>query len=169
MYIMELIYKLPLPTEIVRDCIIPYTYNCQPCILCNDIRNFYTERQRMINIYGIIFKKETQLYENELNDWIANDITSFANEFNPTQDGYVINFYTIFSRHVRLYTDNDVDLYIKYLFSKPIHIQINIIWSLFTPHERMQFLLLKLVEVWGVLTLFDRMDITEILTIVPFI
>jgi len=134
---MSFIYRLP---EEIRQQIIPYTYNIQNPQLLDDIRNFISSRDTLLEIY--YQRWITELGEEEPEDkwWVINDITRFANKNRSTMYGYIDNFYNIFMRIYQLHTNGQIQIYITTMQSKSITSQINIFWGILTPDERLQML-----------------------------
>ena len=137
MQLSNLISKLP--DEIVQH-IISYTYNLQNKALLNDIVNYNKTKKTVLNRYHK-FYKPFMIYKQTIdNDWLINDMFGYANDYKATMNGFVDNFYSIISRKQLLQTRQDIDKYIIKLESKEILSQINILWGLFTPDERNEFI-----------------------------
>jgi hypothetical protein len=60
--------------------------------------------------FWILFAEDTKP---EDENWLLNDIYTYANEDNATMNGYVDKFYNIYRRHVMLDSKEKVDKYIK--------------------------------------------------------
>jgi len=120
-----------LPKEIIYK-ILFYTYDIQPKFLLSDIRNLQCTKSLLYTIYR-------SYWEDEYNDWLINDITAFANNYNATMYGYVPHFFSIFLRNKLLNTDEDVDKYISILGTRSVKSQINIFLGLFTIEDRVKF------------------------------
>ena len=48
-----------LPTEIILNHIIPYTYSPQPNLLCKDIKTYHYTFGKITNLYQMVFSKRT--------------------------------------------------------------------------------------------------------------
>jgi len=129
----ELIRKLPM--ELVLQ-IIPYTYCLQNKTLLHDIKN-YTESKTILSNYyynyWIIF---IQSQEPQDKYWLVNDLFAYANNYNPTMNGYDEHFYNIFKRNTFLQSNKDIDRYILNLEKKDVSSQINIFLGMLTPNQR---------------------------------
>ena len=92
----NLLYRLPI--ELMREHIIPFTYNPQPDFLLKDIRNFTSFRCEIFDLYKTLYPN----YENlrEIMEWVSNDISRFNNQdiplmyviirkLSPELDGYL--------------------------------------------------------------------------------
>jgi len=134
---MSFIFRLP---EEIRQQIIPYTYNIQKPQLLDDIRNFISSRNRLLEIYNQRWVIELGEEEPEDKWWIINDITRFANKNKATMYGYIDSFYDIFMRIHQLHTKEQTQIYITTMQSKSITCQINICWGILTPDERLQMM-----------------------------
>jgi len=121
-----------MPREII-DKIIFYTHSCQPQCLIEDIKHINMVKQDLTIMYR-------NYWDYEYNDWLINDIISYANNYNATMYGYVDKFYNIFLRHICLENILQVDQYIIYLGRKEVMSQINIFLGLLTIEERNEFL-----------------------------
>jgi len=67
-----------IPTEIVRDYIMPYTYCPQPDNLCADIRSYHKTILNLKQFYSTIFPT-LPTHDPEGGDmaWLSNDIIRF--------------------------------------------------------------------------------------------
>lgn len=79
-----------LPIEIIRECIMPFTYCPQPIRLCDDIKSYKKCKTYLQDVYNIIYEDSEN--PEEPSDWMANDICRFLNLDNATMYGFV-NFY----------------------------------------------------------------------------
>jgi hypothetical protein len=131
-YLWLLLQKLP--DEIVRECILPYTYQPQSPLLCADIRSFYNTYHNMCEIYSLAYP-----LHNESKEWLSNDITLFLNDDFATMCGYRI-FYINAYRRMFMNRDKDVDTIIHCIQKndKKVPNDIKIHIGLMTPQERLQ-------------------------------
>lgn len=133
----ELIEKLPM--DIVLQ-IIPYTYHLQNKDLLADIKNYIETKTLLSDYYynyWIIFMQSHELQDKY---WLINDIFAYTNNYNPTMNGYVEQFYNIFKRNTFLQTNQDIDRYILNLEKKDVRSQINVFLGLLTLQERKEFI-----------------------------
>ena len=139
---MEIIQKLP---EDVMRYIIPYTYAVQPKELLEDIRSYYVTLKKAKDIYKRYWnvKEENECnccgVPNEDIDWLINDIFGFMNEDVATMIEYVPNFCDLWLRCLRLYSYEQVLEYMKVFEKKSAITQVNMMWGLMKPNERMEF------------------------------
>jgi hypothetical protein len=126
-----------IPDDVLRECIIPYTYAPQSKELCEDIRNYFEVSNDLFDMYR---KEYINGYENEDKDWLINDITRFMNQDQATMYGYIDYYIQFFRRMYRL-QNADRDRIINFfknseLYPFPRDINRNI--ALMTPVERKQ-------------------------------
>lgn len=105
------IYQLPI--DVIREHILPYTYEPQSQELCEDIRNYYEVSNHLSEKYQQIYKDG---YTNEDKEWLLNDIERFMNEDKPTMFGYV-EFYTKFFQRIYMLQNATRDQVIEFLKS----------------------------------------------------
>ena len=82
-----------LPTDVIREHIIPYIHEYQPEDLRKDIHNFFTTKDILFEIYY----KQYNIIE-EAKEWIQNDIVRFMNDDIATMFGYTENHIDKFRR-----------------------------------------------------------------------
>ena len=111
MLLRQQIYNLP--DDIIREHILPYTYEPQSRELCEDIRNFYKIKNHLSENYRRIYKNG---YKNEDKEWLLNDIHRFMNEDKPTMFGY-LDFYTQFFQRIYMLRNASRDQVIEFLQS----------------------------------------------------
>jgi len=85
-----------LPIELMREHIIPFTYNPQPEFLVKDIRDFTSFRCELYELYKTLYPD----YENsrDIMDWVSNDISRFNNQDIPLMYGYSDKHYEYWRR-----------------------------------------------------------------------
>lgn len=105
------IYQLPI--DVIREHILPYTYEPQSQELCEDIRNYYEVSNHLSEKYQQIYKDG---YTNEDKEWLLNDIERFMNEDKPTMFGYV-EFYIQFFQRIYMLQNATRDQVIEFLKS----------------------------------------------------
>jgi hypothetical protein len=128
-----------LPQDIMYH-IIPYTYQLQPNVIMNDIKNYKETKELIVSLYYNYWIVNFEEAEPEDKYWLINDLVLFINNDQATMNGYVENFYNIFRRNQCLQTCESINNYVSNLETKSVTTQINIIWSLLTPKERTEFL-----------------------------
>ena len=84
-----------LPLDIIRECIMPYTYSPQPPKLCMDIQSFAQVKELLDTNYAVN-------HGDEFYDWMANDISRFLNNDLPTMLGYHDFFMNVLKRSMML-------------------------------------------------------------------
>ena len=124
-----------LPTDIMINHIIPYTYSIQPKILLFDIRSFYQDLSLVEIVYFIDYN----------NYMLLNDLIIFSNS-NIGRDLCTLGQYNILLRNITLqYKPQEyLDYYILNVFhnysKKNANSKIKMIWGLLTPIERTRFI-----------------------------
>ena len=85
-----------LPIELMREHIMPFTYNPQPEFLVRDIRDFTSFRCELYELYKTLYPD----YENsrDIMDWVSNDISRFYNQDIPLMYGYSDKHYEYWRR-----------------------------------------------------------------------
>lgn len=123
-----------IPEDIIREHIIPYTYEPQPKTLCDDVRNYYDVLNELKAMYATIYSNG---YDNEDNDWLSNDIERFMNEDFPTMFGYR-DFFLQFYRRMFLLQHANENKIISLLSTESIRMSTNVPRqiALMTPSER---------------------------------
>ena len=127
-----------LPVNIILQ-IIPYTYTIQEKKLLDDIRDYNESKKILLYMYHQYWNIEMGHYfigEDNYLHWLLNDIFAYANEYNPSRDGYNEKFYEIFKRNKLLLSKQQIDNYIDLLEKKDLLTQINILIGLLTIKER---------------------------------
>ena len=128
-----------LPQDIV-DYIIPFTYQLQPNVIMNDIKNFNETKELILDLYYNYWIVHIEETEPEDKYWLINDLIAFFNNYEATMYGYTEKFYNIFRRNQSLQSNESINSYVSNLETKPVDSQINIFWSLLTPKERIEFI-----------------------------
>jgi hypothetical protein len=122
-----------LPEDVIRECIIPYTYKPQSHTLCNDIRSFYNTYNGIREIYQLAYP-----LDDESNEWLSNDIVRYLNNDFATMYGYRM-FYLNVYRRIFINHQKNTDEIIECIKKTeknnyPNDIKIHI--GLLTPNER---------------------------------
>jgi len=105
-----------IPFDIIINHIIPYTYNIQPNLLLEDIKNYYTIKIKLIND-----KYNTNIIKHEL----------LSNCYMNKQ-----KFNNILDKHFQIHLKN-YDYHIIYKYSQ--NTQFNIVFGLLSREERAYF------------------------------
>ena len=123
-----------LPDDIIRECILPYTYQPQSPLLCADIRSFYNTYNNMSEIYSLAYP-----LHNESKEWLSNDIELFLNDDFAIMNGYR-EFYINTYRRIFMNRDKNIHKIIGCIHKSekkfPNDIRIHI--GLLTPQERLE-------------------------------
>jgi hypothetical protein len=116
-----------IPYNIILN-IFSYTYNPQPTKLLDDIQDYYSTKEKLLNKYNKMWIEENidLDFSNEL--YIINDFANYLIVYN--------SFYHIFCRHYMINNKKDAVRYMIWLDTIPMVTQINIYWGLLQPHER---------------------------------
>jgi hypothetical protein len=128
------LFPIRLPLELSK-LILSYTQLLQPTALKNDIASFYKRKAQFTEIY---YNRWTT--DEDVSDWLSNDIIHFSNDFQPTLNGLVPNMIKKWKR-LFLLRDKDVQYIIdtvNRLINKNVSNskQINSFLGIFTPDER---------------------------------
>ena len=123
------------PKEIIY-LIMSYTINPQPILLRDDIKNYYTSKIIISELYY------QRWIESEDKNWLINDIIAYINDFQPTMYGYSNRFFNLWLRNRMIINGNDVNIYYNLLEKKSVESQINLFWGILTPIERTEIILL---------------------------
>ena len=131
-----------LPEDLQRK-ILPYTYSPQSDILLEDIRNYHTTLKLIKEIY------KSYCDNDEILDWIINDIHRWLNNDIPTMFGYTGKFITTIKRNPYYYLRApDIEFFIRKLDTKSPIIEVHIFWGLLTADERKQFICRCATYLW---------------------
>ena len=96
-------YIQKIPEEVIRENIIPYTYNTQSRELLDDIISFIYSKEILIELYSETWHEwEDESYM----DWLSNDISRFFNEDRATMLGFVDSNINKFKRLFKIFYKN---------------------------------------------------------------
>ena len=95
-----------IPIEIIREHILPFTYNPQPKEICDDIKSFFNIRKHLCNIYYDRWKDTFEYEKNADFNWLENDILRFYNNDIALMNGVHIDY---INRYKRLFMLHDKD------------------------------------------------------------
>ena len=140
-YLMcDIISKLP---ENIKLHILSYTYLPQPKSLLLDIKS-YLSTHSMIHKYYYYEIRAWPINSDEESklNWLFYNLLLHSNNNIPVRNGYVDYFYFILYRHYMLQNKSrqDVDIVVSRMNNKNITTRINILWGLYKPLERIQFI-----------------------------
>ena len=97
------LYLQKIPEEVIRENIIPYTYNTQSRELLDDIISFIYSKEILIELYSETWHEwEDETYM----DWLSNDISRFFNEDRATMLGFVDSNINKFKRLFKIFYKN---------------------------------------------------------------
>ena len=133
-------FQKGLPMEIVYI-ILKYLRQPQSAILLNDIYNFSKTMPIITNKYYRKWIIEWQSKEGEDINWLENDLILYANEYAPTLVGMQPKFKEILGRFGNISKAKNIN-FNKYACSNKLtaKTRTNILWGLFTPVERDEFI-----------------------------
>jgi hypothetical protein len=122
-----------IPDDVIRECILPYTYSPQPPQLCADIRSFYNTYIGIREIYQLAYP-----LDDERNEWLSNDIGRYLNNDFATMHGYRIFYLNVYRRIFMNHQKNTDDIIecIKKTEENNYPNDIKIHIGLLTPNER---------------------------------
>mgnify|MGYP001168026387 CR=1 FL=1 len=83
-----------LPDDIIRECILPYTYRPQSPELCKDIKSYHAILQELSDMY----KSMHVSYKNEDKEFLLYHITLFMNNHKSLIFGYEDSYIEFFRR-----------------------------------------------------------------------
>jgi hypothetical protein len=129
-----------LPIEIIYIILI-YLREPQHPKLLADISHFFKTMPIITNIYYDKWIVKRQSKEGENINWLENDLILYANEYAPTLIGMQPKFKEILSRFCNIKKTSHYNFQ-KYLDSNNLSSKTitNILWGLFTPVERDEFI-----------------------------
>lgn len=124
-----------IPTEIIINKILPYTYETKPTELLLDIITFRTDLNIILNLYAFSYNYRILLF----------DLISFCNNSIYIHDSITLKFQNLLKRNFILsYFSNEQLLYFIYTTfhekRRNTLSQIKFIWGLLTIHERNEFI-----------------------------
>jgi len=133
MIFIECIKKIP--TEIIINNILPYTYETKPKDLLLDIITFRTDYNIIINLYAFSYNYRILLF----------DLIYFCNNSIHIDDSITLKLQNVLKRNFILSQfSNDQLLYFIYTTfhekRRNTLSQIKFIWGLLTLHERNEFI-----------------------------
>jgi hypothetical protein len=129
-----------LPIEIIYIILI-YLREPQSDILLKDISHFSKTMPIITNIYYDKWIVQQQYKEGEDINWLENDLILYANEYTPTLIGMQPKFKEILSRFCNVTKIKGINFH-NYAYSNKLSAKTraNILWGLFTPVERDEFI-----------------------------
>ena len=135
---MELIDRLhDLPYELF-EMIRRMTYQPQPTILLNDIKNYHETKKIIDNYYYNKFKDELEGYPKADRNWLANDICCYLNNdvamMLSIEDKYINTMRRFIGNNSK--SNQELSEMIKWYSNLNSNSEINIYWGLMTPEDR---------------------------------
>ena len=132
-----------LPIELIYM-ILLYLRFVQDPILLKDISSFYRTMTTITNIYYEKWIVVRKFIKGEDTNWLENDMILYANENAPTGVGMQPKFKEILSRFCNIKKVSRLNFQ-KYACSNKLSAKTraNMLWGLFTPGERDDFVELK--------------------------
>jgi hypothetical protein len=129
-----------LPIEIIYIILI-YLREPQSAILLKDISHFSNTMSIITNIYYDKWIVKIQSEEGEDINWLENDLILYANEYAPTLIGIQHKFKEILGRFCNVSKAKNINFH-NYAYSNKLtaKTRANILWGLFTPVERDEFI-----------------------------
>jgi hypothetical protein len=133
-------FQKGLPMEIIHI-ILVYLRQPQSAILLKDIHNFSSTMPIITNKYYRKWIIEWQSKEGEDINWLENDLILYANEYAPTLVGMQPKFKEILGRFGNVKKASQY-IFNNYAYSNNLtaKTRANILWCLFTPAERDEFI-----------------------------
>jgi hypothetical protein len=141
-HIYKTLFESKLPLDLAK-LILSYTQLLQPSLLTEDIASFYKRKSQFIEIY---YKRWST--DEDVNDWLSNDIVIFSNDFQGTMFGLVPK---MLRKWRRLFLLQDKDA--QYITDTVNHFlsknnvsnsrQINTFLGIYTPEERDELVLIS--------------------------
>ena len=133
-------FQKGLPLEIIHI-ILKYLRQPQSSILLKDISHFSKTMTMITNIYYDKWIIKRQSKESEDINWLENDLILYANEYAPTGVGMQPKFKEILSRFCNVKKASQY-IFNNYAYSNNLtaKTRANILWGLFTPVERDEFI-----------------------------
>ena len=133
-------FQKGLPLEIIHI-ILKYLRQPQSSILLKDISHFSKTMTMITNIYYDKWIIKRQSKESEDINWLENDLILYANEYAPTGVGMQPKFKEILSRFCNVKKASQY-IFNNYAYSNNLtaKTRANILWCLFTPAERDEFI-----------------------------
>ena len=126
-----------LPLEIVRDNIMPYTYQPMSDELKKDLLSYHKTNAKIRHIYAMQFPPDTTTSSDESDvAWLSNDISRYLNNDIPLMCGYATFYKTVFRR---MYMNKDKklqDVRVPSLIGDEHFQDIKTSVGLLTPSER---------------------------------
>lgn len=128
-----------IPNEIIQDMIIPFTYHIQSEVLLEDIRSYYTTMEEAATIYSARYPYDTTASEDDGDRaWLSNDICRFLNNDQPTMNGYVPFYISVYKRLYMNLSKDSVNVNIPSSICEVGFNDIKVAIGLLLPEERVR-------------------------------
>ena len=146
--VQSIYFQKMLPIEIIHI-ILKYLREPQDAKLLKDISHFYKTWINITNIYYDEWIIKNNSIKDEDINWLENDLILYANEYHPTLLGMQPKFKEILTRFCNVKKAKHY-IFNKYAYSNKLSpkTRANILWGLFTPLERDEFIDTRVVK-WG--------------------
>jgi hypothetical protein len=131
-----------LPDDIIREHIIPYTFQIQSKYLCDDIKSYNSVKTHLYELYYNRWKHTFYYEDNADINWLYNDIVAFFNENIATMNGYTVNHLKKWRRLFIFHDKSDlviIDFLNKYKHRNCIK-DVNLHIGVLTNFEREEFI-----------------------------
>ena len=96
-----------IPIDVIRENIIPYTYNTQRKDLCDDIISFSNTKKYLLELYFNRWNHTFYYEENAHLNWLENDIFRFLNDDIALITGLTSNMKKYLRRFYKLRNKNE--------------------------------------------------------------
>lgn len=133
---MDILSRLP---EEIQGRIMSYTYQPQPEFLLEDIQSFVDCKKELLQKYYDFWILQLHMSVPEERRWLINDFFYYANQYKPTMFGYSDTFYQLFQQAYGIYTQAEVEAFVRKLGKKEVDTQINVVLGLLRPDQRDDF------------------------------
>ena len=148
---MQGFVRLPLD---IQYKIISYTYCPQSKDLLDDIQSYHSTKNAIKQIYYELWNDD---YDFSPGEWIINDILDYTNNSEVFITNLEEQYYKILSRNPFLTSVEQMNLFIKNLYVRPgCNNEINIIWGLMTPEDRIDFINFIQIIYWDKVDMITR-------------
>lgn len=126
-----------IPSDIIRNNIIPYTYLPQSPALLKDIQSYYQTNKHVREVYSKLFPVKSTTIKDDCDEaWLSNDICRFLNNDVPTMYGFVDFYISVYKRLYMNTKRNSDDIWIPDILDSYNFNDINISIGLLTIEER---------------------------------
>jgi hypothetical protein len=132
---MDILERITLLPEELRQYILKYTHKLQPTQLIDDIRDFTLSKDTVTRYYFQRFHHEIDYQEKADKHWLINDIAGFLNNHIATMNGYIENYQDTF-KNLWGIKENKIVTFIRIMGKKQLETEINIYWGSMSVSQR---------------------------------